>query len=239
MASAIGPSRDGPENILLSGILRRSSACSAAMRLKILGMAFARDLDAGSSIPYIRQKSSMSMNAGRKDLCSNLSASSATIALFSGARSIFATYSAAASFVFFLFGFFSAPSRGEGLVFPGTFGIHPMTVCMFYFPQTPLDLLIAVRDDERQQNTPDLSFRHDATSILASQLHGFNQFFSETLIQRRVSQMREISPHHLGKSTKERKLILKYMSFVLSAFFHYFMQCSVSLGSALIAAVVI
>ena len=65
------------------------------MNLKILGMALARDLEAGSSIRYIWQKFLTSPKAGRKDLSSNLIASSANSAPFSGETSIFAAYSGA------------------------------------------------------------------------------------------------------------------------------------------------
>ena len=51
IASATGPKREGPENIPPSRIPRTSSLLMVAMNLKTLGMALARDFDAGSSIP--------------------------------------------------------------------------------------------------------------------------------------------------------------------------------------------
>ena len=43
-----------------------SSASIVAMDLKILGMALARDFEAGSSTPYILQKILISPKVGRK-----------------------------------------------------------------------------------------------------------------------------------------------------------------------------
>ena len=56
IASARGPSRDGPENMPLSRIFRMSSVSIAAMNLKILGMALAQvrvaELRRPPSVPY-------------------------------------------------------------------------------------------------------------------------------------------------------------------------------------------
>ena len=115
IASARGPSRDGPENVPLSRIFRMSSVSIAAMNLKILGMALARAPEAGASIPYIRQKFLTSPKAGRKDLSSNLLASSATNGRFAGETSIFATYSGAATLTFLFPGLAAEPLPEDAL----------------------------------------------------------------------------------------------------------------------------
>ena len=57
MASAIGPSSAGPENIRSSSIVFTLAAFMVMRNLKILGMPLARVFDLGSSIPYTSQKS--------------------------------------------------------------------------------------------------------------------------------------------------------------------------------------
>ena len=95
MASAIGPNRDGPENVFSSSNLCNSSTSIVATNLKILAMALARDLDVGTLMSYVPQKSRMSAQVGRNDLSSNRSANASAAVRRSVERSIFATYSGA------------------------------------------------------------------------------------------------------------------------------------------------
>ena len=93
MASAIGPNRDGPENTSSSTNLRSSPGSRSARNLKTLGMAPARDFEAGASMPYISQKCRMSAQAGRNDFSSNRAARASIAVRRSGEISILPTYS--------------------------------------------------------------------------------------------------------------------------------------------------
>ncbi len=95
MASAIGPSWDGPEYISASRIAWVLEESILATNLKILGMALARVLDFGVSSPLVWQKLAMSPNVGKKCLDSNRFANSTTIGLLPKGMSNFVTYSIA------------------------------------------------------------------------------------------------------------------------------------------------